>query len=162
MKKFLLAILIVLLAANVYAISIPDSEQIINATGEEAVWLMGVYNNHGSTLDVGDVVVWDIASSTGDNDYYVKKVSETDTFMVAGIVYGNDIAASSNGVIAVRGIVDVDVTGTVNAGTLLCTSNTNENGYATSCSSITSDADAFGFSLQTISGLSTKAYIFGR
>ena len=162
MKKFLFTILIVLLAVNVYAISIPDTEQIINASGEEAVWLMGVYNNEGATLDAGDVVVWDIASSTGDNDYYVKKVSETDTFMVAGIVYGKDIASSSNGVIAVKGIVDVDVTGTVNTGTLLCTSNTTENGYATACSSVTSDADAFGFSLGNISSGSVKAYIFGR
>lgn len=145
MRKYLYVFLAILLVAGVaHAISIPQSED--PKTGP-AVWTVPVYNNSGGTLDVGDVVVWDIASSTGDDDNYVTTTTTADTFLVAGVVYGNDILAASRGVIAVHGVVSVDLVTTshVNAGTLLCSGTTA--GAAQACSDLTSDNEAIGFSV---------------
>ena len=50
-------------AANIPLVTSPSDG------GEK--WLMNVYNNSGSALDEGDIVVWDIDASTGDDYMYV-------------------------------------------------------------------------------------------
>lgn len=82
-----------------------------------------VYNNSGGALDEGDVVVWDIGSSTGDNDLYVTTTTTAATGLVAGVVTKGGIGAGSSGSIVVYGMAECDhVEG--GAGTQLCTSTT--------------------------------------
>ena len=70
MRKFLFSIVALLLMVGVAsAASIPGS---IDPTAGPEVWVTDVYNNSGSTLDIGDVVVWEIDASTGDNDNYIQ------------------------------------------------------------------------------------------
>lgn len=84
-----------------------------------------VYNNSGSALDEGDVVVWDIGSSTGDNDLYVTTTTTADTGLVAGVVAPGGIAAASVGSIIVYGLAQCDVGSLgVAAGGTICTAST--------------------------------------
>lgn len=144
MKKFIFALLAVLLIAGVaFAVSIPQSEESKNGP---YVWTVPVYNNSGSTLDVGDVVIWDIDASTGDNDNYVTTTTTADTHIVAGVVYSADIAAGDTGTIVVRGVVATDCINLQTVNGPACSSGTA--GTATSCS----DDDAmFGHVTQVCS-----------
>lgn len=157
MNKLLLnslfALLVIASGANLaHAIGIPSSE---DPKDGPAVWTVPVYNNSGSTLDVGDVVVWDIGSSTGDDDNYVTTTTTADTALVAGVVYRNDIAAGDTGTIVVHGVVDVDVlAGLQSAGGIACTSATA--GSARNC---TNDAHGFGIVTQGASGGTAKVYV---
>ena len=159
MKKLFLSVLFAILLVGGYAnlahaIAIPEAEQ-----GNEgpAVWLVPVYNNSGGTLDVGDVVVWDIEQSTGDNDNYVTTTTTADTVLVAGVVYGNDIAAASSGTIAVHGFVSVDMAGGGNTvDGPVCTSATA--GSAQSCGN---NAAAFGFVTTVTSSGSANVFVKG-
>lgn len=129
MKKYLVCLLSLLLISGVaYGASIPNA---VNPKDGPEIWLTEVYNNSGSALDAGDVVVWDIGSSTGDDDNYVTTSTTADTMLVAGVVYPAGIAASASGSIAIKGIVDCDVpsaSGTIAAGSYLCTSGVAGNG----------------------------------
>lgn len=132
--------------------------QSIDPKTQTETWLISVYNNSGSEMDVGDVALWDIGSSTGDNDNYVKSSGSVDTFIVAGVVFPSAIAAGDVGTIIVKGIADVDTVGaTVTTGTLLCDSATD--GSAQACSDVNSDENSFGFAVETCSGDSCQAYI---
>lgn len=128
-KLFLLSLLFVSMAGLGYAANIPE---LVDPDEGPEVWVTSVYNNSGGTLDAGDIVVWDISSSTGDNDNYVTTTTSACTHLVAGVVYPNDIAAGKPGTIAIRGIVDVDaVSGTIVTNTAIGTSATA--GAATVC-----------------------------
>ena len=107
-----------------------------------------VYNFSSSALGEGDVVVWDVGNSTGDNDLYVNTTTTASTALVAGVVSQGGIAAKSAGSIIVYGLAQCDVgvsgaaagsilcSGTVAGDGLLCSSTANESfGYA-----ITSEA----------------------
>ena len=122
MRKFLFLLMAILLVGGlVYAASIPQSEDAKNGPFP---WLIQVYNNSGSTMDAGDVAIWDIASSTGDDDNYITTTTTVNTGPVAGVVYPSSIAAGDIGTIAIYGTVGVDVGTTftdIAAGTLLCT-----------------------------------------
>lgn len=127
MRKFLFALLAVLLIAGMAnAVSIPQSEDPNHGPG---VWMVPVYS--AGALDVGDVVVWAIDDSTGDNDNWVETTTTANTSIVAGVVYPSAISAGGTGTIAIRGVVQVDVEGGIAAGDLLCTSSTA--GTAKSC-----------------------------
>ena len=156
MKKLLfISLAVLLIAGSAYAISLPQSE--VGDSGGPFVWTQQVYNNtadssgynSSATLDVGDVVVWDILNSTGDNDNYVTLTTTADTYLVAGVVYPNAIAAGDTGTIAIRGVVKVDIAqagaSNITLGSLVCTSTTA--GAANVCSSSTSDTDAIGFAV---------------
>lgn len=113
MKKFLLSSLFALLVlaggANfAHAISIPDGEDPKNGP---AVWTVPVVNNSASTLSAGAIVVWDITNSTDKNDNYVTTTTTADTSLVAGVIFGNSIAAGGTGTMAVHGVVPVTMAG---------------------------------------------------
>jgi len=157
MKKLFLSLLAILLIAGVaYAVSIPVVE---DATTGPGVWLVPVYNNLGSTMDAGDVAIWDIDSSTGDNDNYVTTTSTAETGGVAGVVYPNDITAGDTVTIAIRGVVNVDTVtqSLIVADTPLCTSTTA--GSAAACTTATGEARNFGRALATHSGNSVLMYV---
>ncbi len=148
---------VLLIAGPVSAASIPGVEDPKDGPG---VWLVPVFNNSGATLDEGDVVVWDISSSTGDNDNYVTRTTTADTFLVAGVITNSSVVDQSTGTIAIRGVVTVDTTTSVGIGSLMCSSGTA--GSATQCSSTVSDADAFGFATAASAAGTATVYVFGR
>jgi len=128
MKKrlFLIILAVLLMVGSAYAISIPQSE---DASNGPAIWLVQVYNNDTATVAAGDVLVWEISESTGDNDNYVNVTSTADTQLVAGVVWPSAIAAGAKGTMAVRGVVDCDINagGVASLGTI-CTSTTEGEG----------------------------------
>lgn len=159
-KLFLLLLAVLLIAGTAWAISFPGSE---DAEEGPYVWTVPVYNNSGASLSVGTLVVWQFTSSTGDDDNYVTTSTDTDTFLVAGIVYPNAIAATDSGTIAVHGVVDVRVSDNgVAEGSLICSDDTTA-GLVDTCSDTATDANAIGFTTTgvTRAGLA-KAFLFGR
>ena len=152
MRKYIFALLAILLLAGVaVAASIPQSEDPNNGPG---VWMIPVHAE--SALDVGDVVVWDIDASSGDDDNWVETTTTASTGLVAGVVYPNAIDAGGSGTIAIRGVVQVDFdSGGIGAAmSLLCTSATA--GSATNCNN---DANNFGIVTQACTSGSCLAYI---
>ena len=114
--------------------------------GGPVTCIESVYNNSGGTLDAGDVVIWDMEQSTGDNDNWVTTTTTADTYHVAGVVL-DDITAGTSGTIVTRGFVAVDVAGGLNVvDGLACTSVIA--GSARTC--ITNDAN-FGFVVTILS-----------
>jgi len=114
MKKFRLFLLTCLLmlsitglvsAANIPAAVDPDD-------GGPEVWTIQVYNDDDSSgdFDVGDIVIWDIDASTGDNDNWVTTTATADyTGAIAGIVYPKAIAYHETGSVAIWGSVQADI-----------------------------------------------------
>lgn len=156
MKKKLLSLVALLLIAGVAsAANIPRVEDAKDGPG---VWTIPVYNNSGGTMDVGDVAIWDIYNSTGDNDNYVTRTNVRDTHLVAGVVYPVDIADGDVGTIAIRGVVQVDVSdgGLEVVNGLACTGTTA--GAATSCAA-TSGGYSFGIVTQAASSGSALIYV---
>lgn len=156
-KLFLVLLAIFALVGVANAINIPQSEDAKNGP---AIWTVPVYNNT-TVLDVGDVVIWDIGNSTGDNDNYVTTTTTAGTYIIAGVVFPSAIAAGDTGTIAVRGVVQVDYIATgglAAAGGILCT--TTSAGNASNC---TTDAlmGSGGFGITTVvnSTTSVDAYI---
>lgn len=94
-----------------------------SADGQGAV-VMPVYNNSGGALDEGDVVVWDIGSSTGDNDIYVTTTTTANTGLVAGVVTEAGCATASACSIIVFGPAQCDTAAAVISGETLCSSTT--------------------------------------
>lgn len=108
------------------------------ATNGDANVKIVVYNNSGSALDEGDVVVWDVDASTGDNDLYVTTTTTADTGLVAGVVSSAGIGSGESGAIIVYGLADCDLGeyGAAEAGPI-CTSGTAGGGRT--CASATAD-----------------------
>jgi len=156
MKKLFLTLLAILLITGIAsAAGIP---YYVDAKTGPEVWITSVYNNSGGTLDVGDVVVWDISSSTGDNDNYVTTTTTASTFLVAGVVYPLDIAAANEGTIAIMGPVAVDCASTVAAGERICSSGAAGEATDVQCHV----GDAFGYALTASSSSSCMVNIFGK
>ena len=149
MRKFLYSVLAVLFLSGVaYARSIPSG---VDTKAGPEVELQGVYNNSSGTLAVGSVVIWDIDQATGANDSYVNTTTTADTYIVAGVVYPNAIAAGASGQIAVRGVVStlVQASGGLNlVDGPACSSTTAAKAH--SCSA--TEAANFGFVTQVVSG----------
>ena len=161
MRKLFSILLAAMLIVSIAGYS--QAQGIVDTDAGPYYEVTSVYNNSGGTLDVGDVVIWDIGSSTGDDDQYVTTTTSADTFLVAGVVYPADIAASSSGSIVTKGAVTVDVATSNNinsAGALLCTGTTA--GGAAVCSNGQDDGNAFGFTTATVSSSTVKAYLFGK
>ncbi len=117
------------------------------------IWTVPVYS--AAAVDAGDVVIWAVDDSTGDNDYWVKTTTTGDTVLVAGVVWPGDIGAGEVGTIATRGVVPVDGVGIVAAGGPICTHDATA-GEFISC---VADKYSFGISVAAPSGGSTKCYI---
>ena len=154
MKKYLISLLSLLLVTGVaFGASIPSG---VNPKEGPEIWLTEVYNNSGTALDAGDVVVWDIGSSTGDNDNYVTTTTTKDTALVAGVVYPAGIAASASGSIAIRGVVDCDLLAAQDAaaGSFICTSGTAGDGKV--CQTAT---NSYAITTGTQSGNSIACFV---
>jgi hypothetical protein len=125
LKNILLAIL---LSISITGLALAHSGQSYDPQDYFAPMTIPVFNNSGGTLDAGDVVVWQIGSSTGDNDAYVTTTTTASTSIVAGVVYPASITDQRSGSIAIYGVVDCDIlagsTGNVANGGPLCTSGT--------------------------------------
>jgi len=122
MRKVLFALLAVLFIAGVaFAHTIG-----VDPKAGPMIQTIPVFNNHASTtMDAGDVVVWDIGNSTGDNDNYVTLSTTADTGLVAGVIWPASIVAQSTGTMAIYGMVECDVAAlVVSEHDQLCTSTT--------------------------------------
>lgn len=108
-------------------------------------------------LDAGDVVVWDIDTSTGDNDAYVETTTTADTGVVAGVIWPNAISALGTGTMVIYGMAECDVNASgVGAIAPLCTSTTA--GSAGNCVS-TDGSGSYAISTATI-GASAQGKCF--
>lgn len=66
--------------------------------------VVNVYNNSGSALTSGAVVVWDTSATAGSTlGSYVTTTTTADNDLAAGVVFDDSIAASSSGRIVVWG-----------------------------------------------------------
>lgn len=108
MKKILLSLIaVLLLTGTVYAAGIPMATDPQNSP---EVWTVEVYNNSGSALTSGTVVVWDMGSDTTDASYayrtmWITTTTTADDINVAGVVVDPSIPASTEGTIAIWGPV---------------------------------------------------------
>lgn len=148
-KSLVLAFLFTLVVAgSAFAVSFTHS--INPETGGPELTIMSVYNNSSSTMDVGDVAIWDGDASTGDDDNWVNTTTTADTYIVAGVVYPADILAGGVGTIVIRGPVQTDfIAGGNSVDGPACSSATA--GAARSCNT---DAANFGFVTQAGTGTS--------
>lgn len=140
------------IAGFAFSAQIPDITQ--PKTGPEA-WSMSVYNNSGAALDAGDIVIWDIDSSTGDNDMYVTTTTTPGTGPIAGVVK-RAIGIAEEGSIVIYGVTSVDTVGSISGvGSPITTSGTI--GSATSVSG--AGIHTLGHSLATTSSGSTQVFV---
>ena len=153
MKKLLTFLLAIFLMVGVAsAASIPQSER---ATEGPGIWYLPVYNSDTTDLAAGDVVVWEVSASTGDNDNWVQDTTTADTTITAGVIWPSTIAVGDSGTMAIRGVVDCDINaGGVLTDSPLCTSTTA--GEAKSC---TTPGNRFGMSLAAGGSTTVKCYI---
>src|SRR3990167_1042748 len=128
MKKYLfivLALLLVVGVANVYAAGIPQG--VAPELGPE-IWTQEVYNDAGAALTSGTAVVWDYTDSDmydlDDRKAYVTTTTTADNIAVAGITVTPSCAAGDVCAIAIYGPVRARATGTVTAGLAIGTSTT--------------------------------------
>jgi hypothetical protein len=147
MKKFLFLVLALLFGMGVcYAAGIPVT---VDPENGYEVWTVEVYNDAGSALTSGTVVVWDYTdtdmSTIQNRKMYVTTTTTIDDIAVAGVVVDPSIPASSVGTIAIYGPVPCRVTGTVTAGLALATSATA--GVVGPYSNTGADDAALGFSV---------------
>ena len=157
MKKFVIFLAILLLVSFT---GMAQAQLFVDPVAGPEVWVTSVYNNSGSSLSAGDVVIWDIASSTGDNDNYVTTTTAVDTTLIAGVVFPNSIGTGEIGSIAVRGAgikVNTIAGGSVAVGTSLCTGATA--GSASVCSETGGDPNRIGFCTSANTGSSCTAFI---
>jgi hypothetical protein len=128
MKKYIGLFVAVLLLGSVtysYSHSILADPK---TTDGAAYQVTPIYNNSGAALDAGDVVVWDIGNSTGDNDLYVTTTTTADTGIVAGVVL-SAIGIASEGSAVVWGFAQCDIGAQgVGDGGPICTSATTGGG----------------------------------
>jgi len=156
MKRFLPVFLAILLLLSFTGLV--DAQKIVDTADGPEVWVTSVYNNSTSTISAGDIVVWDISSSTGDNDNYVNTTTTADTTLAAGIVWPADIAGKSIGSIAIRATgITVNTLGGTTVPTSLCTSGTT--GRADACSESAGDPNRVGYCTAADSSKSCVAYI---
>lgn len=156
MKKLLSVVFALLLAVSMTGVALSHTITIDpSAADGSGTQVVPVYNNSGGTLDIGDVVVWDIGSSTGDNDFYVTTTTTANTGVVAGVVLNSTIAAASEGEIVIFGPATCDVgVGGIDNGGLLCSSTTAGSGKG--CAS-TSGSGAYAIASADIAAGSSGA-----
>jgi len=156
MKRILFIALAVLFIAGTASATV-----ITNPKAGPSLEVTSVYNNSGGDLEVGTVVIWDIDSSTGDDDNYVN-TSTTESDLVAGVVYGSSCITASACNIVTRGPVDVDLEAGANgncaADALLCVGSVA--GDAQTCTTVANNKHAFARCVATgAAGGTVKAYV---
>lgn len=125
MKKLFVLLAILSFSGIAFGASIPS---VVSPADGPEVWTVEVYNDSGSALTSGSIVVWDYTdtdmSSIANRKMYVTTTTTVDDVACAGIVVSPSIAAGDVGAIAIYGPVPCRVTGTVTAGLGLATSAT--------------------------------------
>ena len=102
MKKFLIITALLMFTVNANAANIQSSVEP-KSVGPE-VWVDSVYNASNTDFDAGDVVIWTIGDSTGDNDLWVTTSTASTgaaNNLIAGVVYPVAIVSGDIGSIAV-------------------------------------------------------------
>ena len=122
MKKILGLFIAMLLIASVAGAHQLSSDPTGAMTTQFPAVYIDVYS--AGALDAGDVVVWAIDDSTGDNDAWVESTTTADTGIVAGVVWPNAIAAKGTGTIVIYGMAECDASsaGIGSMGTMCTTS----------------------------------------
>lgn len=125
-KKILFIALAILLGYGIAnAAGIPT---VVDPANSPEIWTQEVFNDSGSALTSGSIVVWDYSDSDMyDLDLrkpYVTTTVTVDDIAVAGITVDPSIADQSTGTICIYGPVKAKATGTVTAGLALSTSAT--------------------------------------
>ena len=106
MKKLLLSLIaVLLLTGTVYAAGIPLA---VEPKASPEVWTQEVYNNSGSALTSGTVVVWDCVSDSTDASFayrtsWITTSTTVDDINVAGVVLDSSIPDATEGTIAIYG-----------------------------------------------------------
>jgi len=120
-----------------------------------------VFNNSSSALDEGDVVVWDVAASTGNNDLYVNTTTTANTGLVAGVVTSAGCVASSACDIIIFGLAKCDtlVGLGVGEGGLICTSGTAGDGVV--CTAVTDEGQSYAIASESGAG-QIDCFVTGR
>jgi hypothetical protein len=157
MKKLFIILVAVLLVGSVTVAQAYFGIADPKTTEGAANVKIPVYNNSGSALDEGDVVIWQVGSSTGDNDLYVTTTSTANTGLVAGVVAQGGIASASSGVIIVYGLAQCDVLAAP-AGTILCASGTAGAGYG--CGELADEAQAYAVANEVGNGTQVECFVF--
>lgn len=87
--------------------------------GESNTVLTAVYNNSGSTLQSGAVVVWDTTSTLEEYQYgvYVTTTTSADSNLVAGVVVSPSIVNGAVGTICTYGPAFATIAGSTDMGT---------------------------------------------
>jgi len=145
-KLFIILVAVLMIGSVAYQVHAHSVAADARTTDGAANVKFEVYNNSGAALDVGDVVVWDVDASTGDNDLYVTTTTTAETGLVAGVVSAA-IAAADTGSIIIYGLAECDVDGGVSAPTELCTSGTA--GAGKSCATANTGSYAISSSVAT-------------
>ena len=148
MKYFSLLVLALLLVSGVaFAAGIPVS---VDPQNGPEVWTQEVFNDSGSTLTSGLIVVWDYTDSDmtelANRKMYITTTTTVDDVAVAGITVDPTCPDQTVCTIAIYGPVKARVTGTVTAGVVLSTSATA--GTVGNYSNTSSDDGAIGWSIQ--------------
>ena len=124
-KLYLLTLAALLVMSGVaFAAGIPNT---VDAKNLPSVWIETVYNNSGSDLTSGTVVVWDFGSSTGDYADQCNWVTTTTTASdpwTAGVVVSNTLETAGVGAIAIKGVVNVTTQAALTADDLVGTTTT--------------------------------------
>lgn len=126
MRNLFIALVAILFIAGIAnAAGIPT---VVDPENGPEVWTQEVFNDSGSALTSGSIVVWDYTDSDMfDLDLrkaYVTTTTTIDDIAVAGITVTPSIPNQSVGAIAIYGPVKAKATGTVTAGLALSTSAT--------------------------------------
>ena len=151
MKKTLSVLFALLLVVSIAGVVYSHQGSYNPQTNDGGAYItVPVYNNSGGTLDAGDVVVWDVDASTGDNDAYVTTTTTAETGIVAGVIWPSSILANTSGAMAIWGIVECDAYGGgFGEASPLCSSGTA--GAAKPCLS-TTGSGSFAVSNAAVSG----------
>jgi len=154
MKNLIFILLVVFMLSMT---GLVQAQQAVDPMAGPEVWVTSVYNNSGTALSSGDIVVWNISSSTGDNDNYITTTTTEDTVLVAGIVYPESIGIGKTGSIAVRATgIKINKKEHVGTGGEICTGTVA--GKAQLCSEV-GDPNRIGFCTADDSADGCIAYI---
>jgi hypothetical protein len=146
-KKFsFIALALLLACGSAFAAGIPLG--VDPGSGPE-VWTQEVYNDSGSTLTSGSVVIWDYTDSDmfdlDDRKAYITTTTTADDISVAGVMVTPSCANGDACAIAIYGPVRARATGTVTAGLAIGTSTTA--GVVTGYANTGTDDAAVGWSV---------------
>ena len=127
MKKIIGLFIAMLLIASVAGAHQLSSDPSGAMTTQFPAVYVDVYNDpdNADALAAGEVVVYDIDASSGDNDFWVATTTTADTGVVAGVVWPNAIAVGGTGTIVIYGMAQCTADGGgVSSKGLMCTSTT--------------------------------------